>query len=53
MAGEVQIHSFEQEQQMKPNTGKAPNSWLGSTTLQSPLTPALVSKDSSINQRGL
>jgi hypothetical protein len=53
MAGKVQINNSEQEQQMKTNTGKTKNPWLGSTILQSPVTPALVIKELSRNHSGL
>ena len=53
MAGKVQIYNPEQEQQMKPNKGKMKNSWIGSTALQSPVTPALDTKKLATNHSGL
>jgi hypothetical protein len=53
MAGVVQTNNPEQEQQMKPNKGNTKNPWLGSTSLQSPVTPALLTKKFSRNHSGL
>jgi hypothetical protein len=53
LAGEVQKHYPEQEQQMKSKKGKRKNPRLGSTRLQSPVTPALVKKKFSRNNSGL
>jgi hypothetical protein len=53
MAGEVQTNNSEQEQQMKPKTGKTKNPWLDSIALQSPVTPSLDTNKFSRNHSSL
>jgi hypothetical protein len=53
MAGEVQMNYSEPEPQMRPNNRKTKNPWLCSTTQQSPVTPAQVTKKFSRNHSGL
>jgi hypothetical protein len=53
MASKVHTNNYEQEQHIKANKGNTNNPWLSSSTLQSPVTSAQVTKKFSRNHSGL